>query len=168
MMIKVSEIPDEGLSIEGAAAVPEPFADRSWALEDLSLFIQRDDDDVVVQGRVAARVPQVCSRCLEPFPLRVVQQVNTRFTPRPERRGEDVELASDDLEVDFYANDTLNLSGLVETETTLALPMKALCRSECRGLCSVCGGNRNLVDCRCTATPMANPFAVLKDRLQSP
>jgi uncharacterized protein len=167
MIIKVSEIPDDGLSIEGTGAVPEPFQDRSWQLENLSLFIQRVDDDVVVQGRVAARVPQVCSRCLEPFPFRVVQQVDTRFAPRPERRGEDLELASDDLEVDFYVNDSLNLSGLLETETTLALPMKPLCRHDCRGLCPVCGANRNLVDCRCAAPPMANPFAVLKDRLPS-
>jgi uncharacterized protein len=167
MIIKVSEIPEDGLSIEGTGAIPEAFQDRSWELESLALLVQRDDDEVVVRGRLAARVPQVCGRCLESFPFHVTQRVDARFAPRPERRGEDFELASDDLEVDFYANDSLNLAALVETETTLALPMKPLCREGCRGLCSVCGGNRNFVDCQCSVPPVTSPFAVLKDRRPS-
>ena len=35
MVIKVSEIPEEGIQIEGVSAFPEPFQDRSWRLEDL-------------------------------------------------------------------------------------------------------------------------------------
>jgi len=34
-------------------------------------------------------------------------------------------------------------------ETLLALPMKPLCREECKGFCPVCGGNRSLSPCTC-------------------
>jgi uncharacterized protein len=30
------------------------------------------------------------------------------------------------------------------------LPMKPLCRDDCRGLCPVCGIDRNRHSCRCT------------------
>src|SRR5438309_3443512 len=145
MVIRVSEIPDDGLSVEGADKLPEPFHDRSWRLEKLALLVERDDRDVVVRGRIAVSVPQVCGRCLERFPTRVAPEVDARFSPRPERTKEPIELGSDDLELDFYTDDSLDLAQLVETETTLALPMKPLCRTDCRGLCPTCGGNRNVV-----------------------
>jgi uncharacterized protein len=170
MIIKVSEIPDEGLSLEGTDVLSTPFQDPSWTLLALSLHLERDAADVVVTGRIGARVPQVCGRCLEPFPIDVAARVDTRFRPRPQRREEDVELGVDDLEVDFYADDSLNLATLVETETSLSLPMKPLCRADCRGLCPVCGGNRNTVDCHCEVRTPDPRLAVLKDlaaRLQS-
>src|SRR2546430_2213584 len=123
MIVKVSEIPEEGLTIEGAEALPQPFQDPAWTLETLSLRLERDEADVLVTGRIRATVPQVCGRCLEPSPIVVSAAVDTRFAPRPQRRGEDLELGSNDLELDFYTGDSLNIATLVETETTLALPM---------------------------------------------
>jgi DUF177 domain-containing protein len=163
VLIRVSEIPDEGLSIEGTESLPEPFHDPSWRLEELSLVLERDDRDVLVRGRIAARVPLVCGRCLERFPVRVVPAVDARFSPRPGRGHEQIELGSDDLELDFYTNDSLDLAQLVETEASLELPMKPLCRPDCRGLCPTCGGNRNLVACDCPVKPPDPRFAVLKD-----
>ena len=171
MVIRVSEIPDDGLSIEGADRLPEPFRDHSWRLEKLALLVERDDRDVVVRGRIAVSVPQVCGRCLERFPTRVAPAVDARFSPRPERGKEPIELGSDDLELDFYTDDSLDLAQLVETETTLALPMKPLCRTDCRGLCPTCGGNRNVVECACAGRAPDPRFAVLKDlagRLSGP
>ena len=162
MNIQVSEIPEEGLSIEGVAEFPRPFADPAWILEDLSLLVEKDGSDVLVRGRMRARVPQTCGRCLEPFPFDVVARVDTRFCPRPARR-EEVELTPDDLEADFYAADLLDVNRLLQTETELGLPMKPLCGKDCRGLCPVCGGNRNVTPCTCAARPPDSRLAVLKD-----
>ena len=162
MIIRVSEIPEEGLSIEGVAEFPHPFHDPAWVLEGLSLLVEKDGDDVLVRGRMRARVPQTCGRCLEPFPFDVVAQVDTRYCPRP-ARGEEVELAPDDLEVDFYADDLLEVDRLLQTETELGLPMKPLCRQDCRGLCPVCGGNRNVTPCVCEVRLPDPRLAALKD-----
>lgn len=163
MIIRVSEIPDEGIRIDGPEAFTRPFADSTWSLDAVELTLEKDADAVFVRGTLEARVPLVCGRCLEPFDLRVSSDVDTRFLPAPEGRAEERELASDDLDSDVYAHDQLDLGALVETETTLALPMKPLCRDNCRGLCPVCGGNRNATDCACETPAPDLRWAALKD-----
>jgi uncharacterized protein len=143
-------------------ALERAYSDPSWRLDRVSLQIHPDGADVFVQGSVGATIPQTCSRCLESFPARVDAAVDVRLVPRP-TTADSVELGADDLDVDFYENDVLDLDRVVETETTLALPMKPLCRDDCRGLCPVCGGNRNLVSCACAERAPDPRLAALRD-----
>ena len=168
MIIKVSELEDDGLAVTDPSALSGAFSDASWRLEAVGLQIQPDGADVVVQGRLTATVPQMCGRCLEAFPARVDANVDVRLMPRP-ATGDAIELGRDDLDVDFYVDDQLDLDRVVETETTLALPMKPLCREDCRGLCPACGGNRNLVACACperAPDPRLAPLRDLASRLR--
>ena len=112
-------------------------------------------------------MPQVCSRCLEPYEARVEADVHTRFVPSP-GRGEERELGVDDLESDVYDHDQIDLDALLETEAALGLPMKPLCREDCKGLCPSCGANRNAVTCACapvTSDPRWAALKTLADRL---
>jgi DUF177 domain-containing protein len=149
MLIRVADIPEEGLVVEGPESCPAPFQDHSWQLEALSLSVEKVEDVVFVRGRLGARVPQLCGRCLEAYAVTVEPEVDARFVPAPTGRGEDHGLGARDLETDTYDNGVLDLDALLETETSLALPMKPLCREDCRGLCPVCGGNRNAIACSC-------------------
>jgi len=149
MMIRVSEIPDEGMTIANPGEFVAPFTDRTWRLSGIRLRVERDGVDVVVTGSLESVVPMTCGRCLEELPATVRAAVDARFIPRP-ATGDDMELGTDDLDLDFYDDDQLDLARLVETETSLALPMKPLCRDDCRGLCPVCGGNRNVTACACS------------------
>lgn len=162
MIIRVSELQGDGLTITDVASLGSPFADPGWRLCEVQLHVHREDADVVVQGMLRASVSQVCGRCLEAFPVEVRAAVDSRFVPRPQT-GDSLELSDDDLETDFYDADQLDLGALIETETTLALPMKPLCREGCRGLCPVCGANRNAVACGCDERKPDPRFAVLKD-----
>jgi uncharacterized protein len=161
MIVRVSELEESGLRIDDVEAFAGALSDP-WRLDSLVLEVERDGADVFVRGRVAASVPLVCSRCLEPFPGGVDVDVDMRFVPKP-TGADSVELAADDLDVDFYENDTLDLARVVENEATLALPMKPLCRPDCRGLCAVCGGNRNVVACTCAQRPPDPRLAALRD-----
>jgi len=169
MKIRVSEIPEEGIRIEGSESISEPFADPTWALRALSLFVEKEQSDVLVEGSLEASVPLQCSRCLESFSFSVQSSLAVRYAPRPVGKDE-VELSPDDLETDFYDHDLLDLAVLVRAETLLALPMKPLCREECRGVCSICGGNKNLIPCACTvklSDPRLEPLRSLAERLHS-
>jgi uncharacterized protein len=161
VIIRISDLPGEGLTIDDPAALGSPFEDRSWRLDRVHLHVARDGGEVAVDGVVEATVPQVCGRCLDSFPVEVLAPIDLHFVPRPSL-GDTLELSSDDFETDFYADDQLNLTALVQTEATLALPMKPLCQPNCRGLCPGCGANRNLDPCACPADRPDPRFAGLR------
>jgi DUF177 domain-containing protein len=163
VLIQVADIPPEGLRIEGTEEFPRPFQDAGWHLEGVALTVEKEGDTVFVRGELTARVPLTCGRCVEPYTVTVHPTVDARFVPSPATRGEERELGADDLETDVYQNGVLDLTALLETETTLALPMKPLCRETCRGLCPVCGGNRNVTACACEPRTPDPRWAALKD-----
>lgn len=61
------------------------------------------------------------------------------------------ELHSEDDEFDYIvvADNSLDLDDLVLSDILLALPVKNLCKEDCKGLCPVCGINRNTETCEC-------------------
>jgi len=162
MRITISEIPDEGLTVETTAELAAAFRESGWELETASLQLGKRGSEVEISGGFAGTVPLACSRCLEPFPFRVAPEIAVRLLPKPTAREEEVELSGDDLEVEFYDGDVLDLAALLRAETLLTLPMKPLCREECRGLCPVCGGNRNQVACACEVRWADPRLAVLE------
>jgi uncharacterized protein len=44
----------------------------------------------------------------------------------------------------------------------MAIPMKPLCREDCRGLCPECGADWNAGDCACEKTKVDPRLEVLK------
>jgi uncharacterized protein len=167
MIIRVSELEEHGLRIDDVQALAGALPDPSWRLEAVDLEVEADGAEVFVRGRLAVTAPQTCGRCLEAFPARVETPVDVRLVPRP-AAADSVELGADDLDVDFYENDELDLARVVENEATLALPMKPLCRDDCRGLCPACGANRNVAPCTCAPRPPDPRFAALRDLAARP
>lgn len=165
MHIRVSDIPDEGLDLLDAGALGAVFSEAAWTLDALSLRIERHGQTVEVTGRFEATAVLACGRCLDPVVVRVGPGVDLHLLPQPRGRHGEVKLGREDLEVDFYQGDVLDVGGLLRSETDLALPMRPLCRPDCRGLCPVCGGNRNATDCRCDARapdPRLAPLEALR------
>ena len=58
-----------------------------------------------------------------------------------------------------------DLAELERQAIVLSAPRSALCRPDCKGLCPLCGANRNITTCTCkiTSTGDNNPFGVLQD-----
>lgn len=129
------------------------------------------------QGTVEGVFSQPCARCLESAEIPVSLPVVWTFEEGPaenRRRDDDDDEVVDEVEDEAYGlyayqGTSLSLAWPVWTEVALALPVKFVCREDCRGLCPVCGGNRNSAPCTCPEevieeTPVQNSgFAGLKD-----
>jgi uncharacterized protein len=62
----------------------------------------------------------------------------------------------------FYEGDGLELNDVLREEILLALPMQRVCREDCKGICPVCGQNRNQNECRCHTETVDDRWAALK------
>lgn len=120
--------------------------------------------DIRLNGELKTQLNMACARCLEP----VVQDVNRTFDllyrPLGVDAGRDeLSVTRAEAEVSYYQGEGLLLEDAVREQVLLAVPLKAICREDCKGLCPHCGANLNVEQCSC-AEPMEDPrWSALKD-----
>lgn len=116
----------------------------------LVVDIHKDKDRFHLVGRVKTTLGLPCSRCLEPFTIDVDAPFDLRYQPHAEHQGpSEREVEAGDMDTAFYENDEIDLGQLMGEQFYLSLPMKPLCKDDCKGLCPNCGTNLNKATCDC-------------------
>jgi DUF177 domain-containing protein len=97
-------------------------------------------EGILVSGRVAGRASSQCARCLAEVGLDVELEVCELFLA-PGAGPVD----------DAYVVDgtTIDLEPMLRDALTLSLPLNPLCRTDCQGLCPLCGCDLNRDSCGC-------------------
>jgi len=104
---------------------------------------------VILRGVLKARAELACARCLESFGVAMAREFVLRYAPAAPA-GKDIHIAEEDLDLGFLEPDGgLDLAQVALEQIFLEIPMKPLCRPDCRGLCVNCGANLNNEPCRC-------------------
>jgi uncharacterized protein len=180
---------DRTLALEGPSVEAEEF--RPLSAVALSGRIQRIESEdgresgregvFRLQGGMSCRIELSCVRCLEPFPMDLAEELDLLYLPQSsnvapagEERSAEKNAADElaelvgrglereELAVSFYRDERIDLSQMIVEQIVLALPMKPLCKPDCRGLCALCGANRNLVSCECAPEETDPRWAPLK------
>ena len=105
-----------------------------------------------------------CSRCLEPvsLPLRADFKLILKscgpFAKAPETPSEE-----EDLVLVADSDSSFDITERVRGAIILSLPLKPLCREDCRGLCPHCGVNLNLKTCQCGEQKLDPRWSKLKE-----
>jgi uncharacterized protein len=99
------------------------------------LAITRAATGTVFQLGFTARLHGPCYRCLGDAVLELPISAREYQATNPE--------GSDELRTPYLVDDTLDLTAWARDAVALALPDKILCRTDCAGLCGVCGKNLN-------------------------
>lgn len=168
--IRLSDIPAEGLALEyrREQTLLEPLGEGVRLLEpvEVSLRITPQDSRYFIEGEVRGRVQGECDRCLSPITLTVSAPCAVDVAPLPVggAAGQRFELEHGDLDVTFVSGSLLDLDDLVREQLLLHVPMRVLCRENCRGLCPRCRKNLNEGPCGCPDTENVDPrLEALKD-----
>lgn len=122
----------EGLTTQ-LAAVPQ---DRTV---DADLLLESVVDGIAVTGPVSGVMRLSCARCLKPFDRGFEIPVQEMYGPEAEPEGDEYPMVEG----------RVDLEPLIRDAVVLAMPFAPLCRPDCRGLCSRCGGDLNLGECTC-------------------
>ena len=138
-------------------------------------------ETVSVRGELRCEATMACARCLRPVavPLRV--EMDERFSRRPDDAEDE-----DEGETRAIVDSCIDLTDCARELLILELPMRVLCSEDCKGLCPVCGADRNEVSCACLrdaeasapegterpeegrfAGEVTHPFSALKAMIES-
>ena len=123
------------------------------------LQVLPQEEGILFRGKVTGTVALPCNRCAEDSIAELHHSFDS-FEPYPAdphlipAEGDE---DSDSLEVDeavirvaaFGRGFEINPAALAWEEFSLALPVKPLCSEDCKGLCPVCGNNKNTEKCTC-------------------
>jgi uncharacterized protein len=154
MLFKIKDIGDEGLEVDlPVTAVwleqqcPDLGAKPGAGGLAMRGVLEKSGDDVLLRGELRGVLETPCSRCLEPAPVELAIPLTVSFVEKGGDSDDDED--DDDGDVVYFEGGEIDLGAELRDEILLAMPINPLCQDGCRGLCSVCGGNRNLVRCAC-------------------
>jgi uncharacterized protein len=118
---------------------------------------------VHVSGRLSARLQVECDRCLKAVELPVDSRFRLEYVTAEDYQAQQaVELSEKDLDLSVFDGEVIEIDELVAEELLLAVPDQVLCDNNCKGLCPVCGVDRNSIDCECQTAEVDSRWAGLK------
>ena len=141
------------LTTSGRAEIVEEHDGKHIVIKDLRL-----------RGKLAATLEMSCARCLDPIVQDVKHDFELLYRPQGSDAGrEEISVTDAEAEIGYYQGEGLLLEDVLREQVLLAVPLKAICREDCKGLCPHCGKNLNLEKCSCSV-PMEDPrWSALKD-----
>lgn len=161
LRVPVQHLTEEPLRLEmqcpASAVGLEGFLGDIEVVADIRRIGQRALLHCTVRGVAAS----VCDRCAEPFDGTFTAEYEQWYAfdahgvPDEDDSQEAVVISGDEREVVIDED--------VRENMLIAMPMKRLCREDCRGLCATCGHNRNLEPCACEEESDNPLWAGLRD-----
>jgi uncharacterized protein len=120
--------------------------------------------EIRVKGHLTTGMEIACDRCLEPGKFPIDASFDLIYRPEsasPE--GDEVAIAGKEVEIGFYKEAGLDLVDVVREQVLLMLPMQRVCSEDCKGICPICGQNRNLAACGCQPKVADDRWSVLRN-----
>src|SRR5262249_18573430 len=184
MVVTVDQIREGGLSLD--ETLSESFLTHALAeVKDtgfrpdgpalLHVKLQKTGSGVLLRGSTELTAHTPCRRCLADVHLKVPVSFTLNLVSQATLAGDDQERGDDeqteragsfDLEradEELFDGKTIDLDPLVREQVLLALPMHAVCREDCKGLCGSCGKNLNEGECACARSQVDPRLAALKN-----
>lgn len=134
MKIYIDKVPEEGLQLN------QEYDPSKLGLEGLqAIFVSpimasaratTGGDSLLVKAQVKGQMKLACARCLEEFESPIHKEL--------------------DLQYKIASENFIDITDDIRQELMLDLPLKSLCREDCKGLCPICGQNLNEGPCKCS------------------
>lgn len=149
MIIDVEKVAGEGGEISGLEIVS--FKDHQGQPSEVEcrveVRVEKLADSYRLQAKVKGTFSTFCHRCLEPTNF----QVETGFQVLVQRADRGIPTGDDEEECLLLplGENEVSLSSQIYENVVVSIPIRILCREDCRGLCSRCGSNLNIDPCSC-------------------
>ena len=137
----------------GDISLEEPFCERYITKVVLNKF----DDQMILEASTIGDAEFICDRCLMAY-KRIVEssyKMVYLFMNKAE--------ASQKSDITYLLRNTvyIDITADIRDYLMLAVPMKKLCKEDCKGLCYKCGTDLNKSNCKCTENEIDDRWSKL-------
>jgi uncharacterized protein len=127
----------------------------------VQLSVRRVGETFFLHAVLRGILDTVCHRCLDPARCVLDSEFDLVV-----KRGTEEEEPVDEPEEDFLflhrGDHLVSLDEQIYESLVSTIPMRILCREDCRGLCPQCGANLNRESCSCEPPPDPRWEALLR------
>ena len=155
MFVEIDSLKDEPLHVRhtfGPAelAFEHPDAVLSGPVS-VEFELRHKGLELSIAGNLKTSVQAKCARCLKEIRHDVQDRFELFYAPQPKVAGPgaEIELKYDEMDVGFYDGVKFDVNLMTVERISMALPMRSLCREDCKGLCFTCGKDLNEGLCQC-------------------
>ena len=122
------------------------------------MFSNLGTGKVLVKGSIRLVLEIPCDRCLQ----MVKQSLDVRFEQEVFSPDDDQQSYEQD-EQEFMLGYELDTEAFLNSEILVNMPVKVLCKPDCKGICKQCGHNLNEGECGCDTFVPDPRMAAIKD-----
>ena len=168
MKLDVSHVPETGLGVNveldaGEVDISDATADLTGDLQ-LNGRVLEVGEEMLLEGTLRGTLSLSCGRCLNSFLQPFEIAVSARYVNAAENEHEDqADAGPRDVTRVPFVGDQIDLSSGIREDLLLNIPLKPLCRKNCRGLCPQCGADLNEGECTCEKKTADPRLAELRD-----
>ena len=160
MKIKISNLQDRSYNFDfeddiEEIEVGEPYFGRFRT----GVLLTKFRDQFILDVKTDIKAKFICDRCAVEFEKNINSSYKMVYMS-------DAGLSNSDSPDATYISpdsDKIEIAQDVRDYATLSIPMKQLCKDECKGLCYKCGKNLNEGECSCTVQEMDDRWKPLID-----
>jgi uncharacterized protein len=121
--------------------------------------LEKTKRQLYLRASVSTKAQFQCDRCSNDFELPIQTSYSICYAYD---ETDSTELPDDELRVVHLGTPYLHLADDVRDCIMLAVPMKLVCKDECKGLCPHCGVDMNYESCSCAEETTDSRFEVLR------
>lgn len=118
------------------------------------------DDNILLSGTIKYTFTGECARCLTPFENTVEAIMEAVLVHQLDEDDD-----SDEIQVKI-TDGCVDLEEAIKQMIYLTMPMRSLCKKDCKGICPNCGVNLNNENCKCEESLTDPRFDKLRDLLK--
>lgn len=122
---------------------------------------------VLIKGHWQTELTGECSRCLEQTDYTLKESFSEEFIHLQAGESGRVPYVGTEKEEQYlFKGESLKLDEYFKQSFFISQPLKVLCREDCKGLCPICGRDRNKSLCSCTDENVDHRWSLLKKLLE--
>jgi uncharacterized protein len=130
----------------------------------VAALLPHSEGEVRVEGRYTVEMTAKCDRCLGTARFPLDAGFDLYYRPVSDiAKEEEVGIDEGEAEIGFYANGGMELEDILREQVLLGLPMQRVCSESCKGICPVCGSNRNEDGCDCKVESASDRWKALRN-----